>query len=1385
MPKASKKPALAPHSSEVDELADDAPLQPSPPRRGRLAPGPSKGWTAARPPSSKSTKPSVSRKTSAGKASASSKTASSTNLDRFRYAGPSLPNTTRLDENIASDRMSTSGASPVKRPHPTEESRSGPSTNAVSGSKRPRTAPPAAPPLVKPRPDKGKKKAVEEDEAVFFLPELDEDGEPIFPDSPDPPAAPRAAAAGPSPARSHFHPAPHASLVDAQHSPFRPAGTRTHSARPSPARASRPASSSAPTARSTPARRPPSSIDLPDALAARVYARASPSPSPAPSAHGPSASATLGIVGRSSSPFVPLALAAGGEGKRAGSQRLTSVQREEVDALCAGLEMDFEEDERDEDALETCGETITQVEEDKAANLRASEVQPAQLEKMGEVDVDDPDKTLVDVAPNPIEKDAPAPSPSASNASSRVFDDPFANDVPIGPPRPTPPASFLRSPTPPLPLQFPAPAPHVPSPAPAAPSVIPNRFYRATTPPPRPPGYRLVPLTASGLAEHARAVADAAATSANTGETAFLRGEVARLVGELGARDLLLGDREAAAREASGRVERWEERGREWGEERRAWEARVDVLREVRRGLLGQLEEERARVSELEARLAALEGATGVAEHIERAATGDGSPLALEEGGLVSPCPEQGLEAAEVEVDQLDDESEMPLDPPAPAPGEEAVQVFEEEAWINCVTSGGQLPNKPRSGPRIEAAKAHCGTAPSSLVLSATSTQQSLVDDTLAGGVGYELLKLYAEAGGGSGMPLFPPPMLDYIGLMGRFEAAGRQLPALTPDDQLLCRIVFAAAAPHWASKAAPASSMPQQLLEAAQSSADRLAIWRKPTSTHATALVLLQQAAGRGHIVSQDAFAYLSSALAHIHVHKVCDPAAAGGTRGEGAPSLVWVATVFDACAAVELGTPPVLSDGYYAEFFRRGNKVKLTSRTMLEKVMRIDPWSTTIFLLHHLLVAVTLLRRVAYLLDQSRDIEQGQQRCGDFEGVRKSMDNVYAWGAMALDVARTAEDPFLRTIIGMYTHIAYGSTVFAELAVFKLFQRIVENDAVNSSPASPEGVAALGVDERYARLQQSACAYLRAARLEAPATNFLAVFTGSLWSTSRLCELANAVLATSAWQEQLHPDGPRDKLASLTYLHAALYALHSAYPETPTLAETLEAVAQEKRTLDVLLGPASLSLAAPLNPRSPPTSVPAASPSLARINSWTHLNDAHEVLWVDPHADQAAGAPEPPAVGVTELTPSPPPRTSTSNTPPFVAAPTPSGPPAASVPEDAFAPPSASSHFAFDTDFALLDLLAATFDPAAGVSLPDPDVTTTADPLGAFMPFPSANSSFAVDPTFLPSASDAHPSDLPPQDVWPPDWAQLAASMDGALPDTLVRDASGIDWPSPFPPS
>ncbi|KPV74716.1 uncharacterized protein RHOBADRAFT_44236 [Rhodotorula graminis WP1] len=623
MPRAPKKRVPDPHSSEVDELAEDAPTGLTPPRPARSS---STRTATTRPGTAAATTPNKTRAstTAAAKRGFSSSvtataglstTSSSTRLTGFRCRAQPAAGTSTLYE--------INSVSPAKRRRPAKvPPRDMPNSPSSSSTKRRRRGTDT---------DENDRYALErkvkrEDEFVFVMPDLDEDGEPIV--DPDSPA--QATRTSPPPASSLVHVAANSpSPTKPQRSPF-----IANPARPLPPRTP------------SPAHLPPSSssIDLPDALAARVYAHSSPAPLlPLPQGQSePHTSTTLvasdegpGAPPRersSSPPFVPRGrggttlvqlsaapargvAASPGTTPRvtastASSQRapLTREEEHEVSALLAALE-GMGDGELQEGAFETYVETCVEPMQAGGAARRARE---AVGSGGAREEVFDPDKTLVDASPGPLAGlDAVSSgSPSPADATAN----PFADDVPLPAPAPSRSTAFLRSPTPPAPAPLPSPPRARAAPPHAAASPAPNPFYRPATPPRRPPGYRLVPLTVEGLATHAREVV-AAASSSST-ETAFLRGEVRRLAKELEARDTLLGEREAVVRRAQGEQERFERERAEWAEEQKALVAKVDALREVRRGLLRELREERERADGLEDRIRALEGVG------ERAAAG-------------------------------------------------------------------------------------------------------------------------------------------------------------------------------------------------------------------------------------------------------------------------------------------------------------------------------------------------------------------------------------------------------------------------------------------------------------------------------------------------------------------------------------------------------------------------------------------------------------------------------------------------------------------------------------------------------------------------------------------------------------------------------------------
>ncbi|GAA5840241.1 hypothetical protein JCM9279_002320 [Rhodotorula babjevae] len=658
MPRAPKKRVVPEaHSSEVDELAEDAPTGLTPPRARSSScrtstthRGAAPGIKAASMPAASTSKAKRSRPSAVAASAAPSTTSSSTRLDSYRCQAKPVAHTSTLYE--------TNSVSPVKRTRPAKAPpHEAPTSSPSSSTKRRRRTADT---------DENDRAAVQrkvkrEDEFVFVMPDLDEDGEPIVNTDSDAPAV-RSSPPPPPAASSPFRPpilSP--SPTKPQRSPFRAAPTRPHPPRtPSPPHL--PPSSS--------------SIDLPDAIAARVYGGSSPAQQQQQQSE-PHTSTTL-VAGddgpsphareRSSSPpFVPrgrgrTALAQPGtatvQGASTGtsacatprltahgacSQReLTSEEKREVSALLAELEVVHMVDgELQEGAFETYVETCVEPMQGKGAPRPRKTVEAGGARE----EVADPDKTLVDISPGGLDCAGAASPRSPSPVAAAV--NPFTDDMPLPVPAPARTPAF-RSPTPPARAPLPSPPrARAAPPPPAAPSPPLNRSYHPATPPRRPPGYCLVPLTLDGLATHARAVVAAAATtSAPSTETTYLRGEVRRLAAELEARDRLLGEREVLVRGAQGEQERFARERGEWADERTALVRKVDALREVRRGLLRELREEQERADGLEDRVRALEGASEAAaqgasdvEHDEPVAGADASPAA-------QPAPDE-LEAVD------------------------------------------------------------------------------------------------------------------------------------------------------------------------------------------------------------------------------------------------------------------------------------------------------------------------------------------------------------------------------------------------------------------------------------------------------------------------------------------------------------------------------------------------------------------------------------------------------------------------------------------------------------------------------------------------------------------------------------------------------------------
>lgn len=198
---------------------------------------------------------------------------------------------------------------------------------------------------------------------------------------------------------------------------------------------------------------------------------------------------------------------------------------------------------------------------------------------------------------------------------------------------------------------------------------------------------------------------------------------------------------------------------------------------------------------------------------------------------------------------------------------------------------------------------------------------------------------------------------------------------------------------------------------------------------------------------------------------------------------------------------TPSRSSDADFDELFRSEHGY-LESRAKLQEALD-HPWPLTVALSRPLLVSITLLRDVATLLDQTRSVDQAQDRLVEYEEALRTQERLLEWGTMALDVARSVSEPLQHSILTvsaacllpppnrpanvtsppqMYTNTICAPVLFAELAIVKHLGRLVDDDGRRHFPAPPEAIAGLGLEQRHVRLRTNACAYLRATRVRLP---------------------------------------------------------------------------------------------------------------------------------------------------------------------------------------------------------------------------------------------------------------------------------------------------------------
>ncbi|ORY89364.1 hypothetical protein BCR35DRAFT_350363 [Leucosporidium creatinivorum] len=383
------------------------------------------------------------------------------------------------------------------------------------------------------------------EEIVFTMPELDEDGEPIMPSSPAQAAS-----------------VPIAEAYDEA------------------------------TASSTPSN---SSIDLPRGMQTRLRRDSADSPSsprasPAKlTANAPASSNTFSDTVRAhkSSPTTPK-VPRTAEDEQEIARCLEELQGEDFDVM--GFEEDLVQEEKADKVTSDPQPMSSRPTSSAPMDVDEAHGTAPELEA-GDEDEQMPPSPLASPEPNALEDDAHAPVPPRLN--------PQAFDHIMEGKEPSTSSSQLQSDA-----NHPNSTPSLAQAHPrrstaAAPRPPPQDLFAALAAnpsPPRPrPTHRLVPLTTAGLSSHLEAL-----VSAHIAEAASCKSRVSSLEKSLKARDEEIGALSAGLKQVKGEREELEREVESGRKEVEGWKGKVDLLREVRRGLLSELRERDERIAELE-----------------------------------------------------------------------------------------------------------------------------------------------------------------------------------------------------------------------------------------------------------------------------------------------------------------------------------------------------------------------------------------------------------------------------------------------------------------------------------------------------------------------------------------------------------------------------------------------------------------------------------------------------------------------------------------------------------------------------------------------------------------------------------------------------------------
>ncbi|GAA5861247.1 hypothetical protein JCM8547_008532 [Rhodosporidiobolus lusitaniae] len=519
-----------------------------------------------------------------------------------------------------------------------------------------------------------------------------------------------------------------------------------------------------------------------------------------------------------------------------------------------------------------------------------------------------------------------------------------------------------------------------------------------------------------------------------------------------------------------------------------------------------------------------------------------------------------------------------------------------------CVpsTTTSQI-TRNRTGKRIEAAKQIYGsvddTSPppsfcSTGELVPSGQAARLAEREISETLGLEFLTLWDGAGGDKAV--YAPPVFDFSSLKSRFESFGNRLSLLPEDDQLTARIVFAFASNLPPSKDVPPFPRPlaAQLVANTLSRADVCGIWRDSTVNSVVNCLLLYELIGHGEVATDNAVMILSSAATNLMCIWRKDPQALRSPSRGTCTAVVCHLAMYTTAVAVERRERPVISQQDLDRVFGVYSLVPVA----LEEVKRAAQ-NNPFWLARSLTPAITCYiaagRDFANHVDAEQDELEPRMTFGEIETLWKTAEEILAWGSDVLNLTvKPGElEPCTFVLFQAYVQLSYGPTLFLLLAMLLYLEEKAEH------------IPSPTLDHYRARLAVHVCNYLRDFRTPS-GTNSMAALTSTLWGVSRLVNLAQFFNSTSAWDETLHPGGPGDKLASLTFLYNTLSSVVKLNePEGDAATATLCQLETERAVLTGLLG-SNLDYTSTSELFGPPPD----APSLSQINSWLHLLDVAE---------------------------------------------------------------------------------------------------------------------------------------------------------------------------------